>query len=65
MLGNYDMNGETMMGAPGTGFYSTPGKGNDEMRIAYVLKNEDIAKAMNILKGALEVYPGRIESAIA
>jgi len=65
MLGNYDINGETTMGAPGTGFYSTPGKGYNEMRIAYVLKNEDLAKAMNILKGALEAYPGRVESAIA
>ncbi|MCL1941390.1 MAG: pyridoxal phosphate-dependent aminotransferase [Synergistaceae bacterium] len=65
MLGNYDVNGETVMGAPGAGFYSTPGKGMNEMRLAYVLKNEDIAKAMNILKGALEAYPGRIESAIA
>ena len=65
MLGNYDIDGETMMGAPGSGFYSTPGKGNDEMRIAYVLKNEDLAKAMDILKGALEAYPGRVESAIA
>ena len=65
MLGNYDVNGETVMGAPGEGFYSTPGKGVNEMRLAYVLKNEDLAKAMNILKGALEVYPGRVESAIA
>jgi len=65
MLGNYDINGETTMGAPGAGFYSTPGKGMNEMRLAYVLKNEDLAKAMNILKGALEAYPGRIESAIA
>ena len=65
MLGNYDINGETTMGAPGTGFYSTPGKGQNEMRLAYVLKNEDLAKAMNVLKGALEAYPGRVESAIA
>ena len=65
MLGNYDINGETTMGAPGTGFYSTPGRGKDEMRLAYVLKNDDLAKAMNILKGALEAYPGRVESAIA
>ena len=64
MLQNYDVNGETMMGAPGNGFYasSSAPRGKDEMRIAYVLKNEDLVKAMNILKGALEVYPGRIES---
>ena len=65
MLGNYDINGETIMGAPGTGFYSTPSKGVNEMRLAYVLKNEDLVKAMSILNGALEAYPGRIESAIA
>lgn len=62
MLQNYDLNGETMMGAPGNGFYATPNKGKDEMRLAYVLNNQDLLKSMNILKGALEVYPGRIES---
>lgn len=62
MLGNYDVNGETVMGAPGNGFYSTQGLGKDEMRLAYVLNNEDLTKAMNILKGALEAYPGRVES---
>lgn len=65
MLQNYDVNGETMMGAPGNGFYSTPGIGLDEMRLAYVLKNTDLVKAMNILKGALEAYPGRVESIAA
>jgi len=65
MLGNYDINGETLMGAPGAGFYSTPGRGQNEMRLAYVLKNEDISKSMNILKGALEAYPGRIEPVTA
>ncbi|MDR1379394.1 MAG: pyridoxal phosphate-dependent aminotransferase [Synergistaceae bacterium] len=61
MLQNYDVNGETTMGAPGNGFY-TSGKGKDEARLAYVLKNEDLLKAMNILKGALEAYPGRVEA---
>ncbi|MDR1649666.1 MAG: pyridoxal phosphate-dependent aminotransferase [Synergistaceae bacterium] len=61
MLQNYDVNGETMMGAPGGGFYAS-GRGKDEMRLAYVLKNEDLVKASGILKSALEVYPGRIES---
>ncbi|MCL2010401.1 MAG: pyridoxal phosphate-dependent aminotransferase [Synergistaceae bacterium] len=60
MLQNYDVNGETMMGAPGGGFYYNGGK--DEMRLAYVLNNNDLVKAMNILKGALEVYPGRVEA---
>jgi aspartate aminotransferase len=61
MLQNYDMNGETMMGAPGNGFYASA-RGKDEARLAYVLKNEDLVKAMKILKGALEVYPGRVEA---
>ena len=61
MLQNYDVNGETMMGAPGNGFYASD-RGKDEMRLAYVLKNEDLLKAMDILKGALEVYPGRVEA---
>ncbi|MDR1873910.1 MAG: pyridoxal phosphate-dependent aminotransferase [Synergistaceae bacterium] len=62
MLQNYDLNGETMMGAPGNGFYATPGQGKSEMRLAYVLKNEDLVRATNILKGALEAYPGRLEA---
>ncbi len=65
MLQNYDINGETMMAAPGEGFYATPGLGKNEARLAYVLNNEDIVKAMNILKGALEAYPGKIESIAA
>jgi aspartate aminotransferase len=60
MLQNYDINGETTMGAPGNGFYHDGGK--SEMRLAYVLKNEDLLKATNILKGALEAYPGRVEA---
>ncbi len=62
MLQNYDVNGETMMAAPGSGFYATPGLGNNEMRLAYVLKNEDLTKAINIMKGAIEAYPGRLEA---
>jgi aspartate aminotransferase len=61
MLQNYDVNGETTMGAPGNGFYAA-GRGKDEARLAYVLKNEDLLKATNILKGALEAYPGRVEA---
>ena len=60
MLQNYDVNGETMMGAPGNGFYASGGK--DEMRLAYVLKNEDLIQSANILKGALNAYPGRVEA---
>ena len=62
MLQNFDINGETTMGAPGSGFYATPGLGRDEMRLAYVLNQEDLAKAANILKNAVAAYPGRIEA---
>ena len=44
------------MFAPGAGFYKTPQKGNDEIRIAYVLRVEELEKAMDILEVALEVY---------
>jgi len=45
--------------APGTGFYSSPNKGINEVRISYVLNVEDLKKAMICLKEALKVYPGR------
>ena len=47
------------MVAPASGFYSTPGLGKNEVRIAYVLKIEDLQKAMETLAEALKVYPGR------
>jgi aspartate aminotransferase len=47
--------------APADGFYSTPGLGKDEVRIAYVLNVDDIKKAMNILAEGLKIYPGRKE----
>jgi len=62
MLQNFDINGETTMGAPGNGFYAAPDRGRDEMRLAYVLKKEDLEKAANILKNAIAAYPGRIEA---
>ena len=61
MLQNFDINGETTMAAPGSGFYADPNKGQDEMRIAYVLKKEDLEKALHILKNAIEAYPGKVE----
>ncbi len=64
MLEHFDVDGETTMVAPAEGFYATPGLGRNEARLAYVLKNEDLAKAMEILKAGLEAYPGRVESAI-
>ena len=45
--------------APGSGFYSTPGLGRDEVRIAYALKTEDLKNAVMVLEKALKVYPGR------
>ena len=56
LLEEYDFNGETVMVAPAAGFYSTPGVGLDEIRMAYVLKKEDLIKSVQILKEALKVY---------
>jgi len=56
LLEEFDLNGETVMVAPAAGFYSTPGVGLDEIRIAYVLKKEDLIKSVQILKEALRVY---------
>ena len=47
------------MMAPASGFYSTEGRGKQEVRISYCLKKEDLKEAMSILKEALDVYPGR------
>jgi len=56
LLESFDVNGETIMVAPAAGFYSTPGVGLNQIRIAYVLNNESLKKAINILKEALKVY---------
>ena len=56
LLEENSFNGETVMVAPAAGFYSTPGVGLDEIRIAYVLKKEDLIKSVEILKEALKVY---------
>ncbi|MCU0349496.1 MAG: pyridoxal phosphate-dependent aminotransferase [Flavobacterium sp.] len=56
LLESYDLNGETVMVAPAAGFYSTPNVGLDEVRIAYVLKKEDLIKSVRILKEALATY---------
>ena len=60
-LSDFDYEGETVMLAPAAGFYTTPGAGKDQVRIAYVLNKEDLARALVVLKRALEGYPGRIE----
>jgi aspartate aminotransferase len=52
---------QTVMLAPATGFYGTPGLGKNEVRLAYVLNTEDLNKAMDCLEKALEKYPGRTE----
>ena len=59
LLESFNLNNETVMLAPATGFYSTPGLGKNEVRIAYVLNKNDINKAMDCLDAALKVYPGR------
>ena len=60
ILSDFDYEGQTVMMAPASGFYSTPGKGKNEVRIAYVLKKEDLASALKVLEKALEAYPGRV-----
>lgn len=59
MLEDFEYNKQTVMVAPASGFYSTPGLGKDEVRIAYVLEIEELKGAMETLAKALEVYPGR------
>ncbi|MEI6507586.1 MAG: pyridoxal phosphate-dependent aminotransferase [Bacteroidota bacterium] len=59
LLEEFELNGETVMLAPASGFYSTPGSGTDEVRLAYVLNIDAMKNAMNCLDEALRVYPGR------
>lgn len=59
LLESFSYKGQTVMVAPATGFYFTAGAGRDEVRIAYVLKIEDLRNAMETLAEALRVYPGR------
>ncbi len=59
LLTDYRSKGETVMVAPAGGFYATPGRGKNEVRIAYVLEAEKLKRAMNMLLEALEIYPGR------
>ena len=56
LLEEFDVDGETVMVAPAAGFYSTPGVGQNQIRIAYVLNKESLIKAVHILKQALKVY---------
>ncbi|TSA42362.1 MAG: pyridoxal phosphate-dependent aminotransferase [Chitinophagaceae bacterium] len=59
LLESFDYEGQTVMLAPATGFYSTPGLGKKEVRLAYVINCDAINSAMDCLEKALEVYPGR------
>ena len=60
-LTDFQYEGQTVMMAPASGFYTTPGIGQDEVRIAYVLKKPDLERALFVLAKALEAYPGRIQ----
>lgn len=58
-LQEFEYEGQTVFLAPASGFYTTPGAGKNEVRIAYVLKKEDLAAALKVLAEALKAYPGR------
>ena len=56
LLDNFQINNETVMAAPAEGFYSTPGLGRNELRLAYILNESDLAKAMHIFRQGFEEY---------
>jgi len=58
-LEEFEYEGQTVMMAPASGFYTSPELGKNEVRIAYVLNKEDLGKALTVLSKALEAYPGR------
>lgn len=60
-LEDFDYEGETVMMAPASGFYTTPGAGYNQVRIAYVLNKEELIRALLVLRKALEAYPGRVD----
>jgi len=59
LLESFSHNNQTLMLSPGSGFYATPGLGEQEIRIAYVLNTQDLDAAMDCLEAALLQYPGR------
>ena len=61
LLKDFSWQNQTVMLAPASGFYNTPGSGKNEVRIAYVLNKEDLKNALKCLEEALKVYPGRIK----
>jgi aspartate aminotransferase len=62
MLTDFRYENETVMVAPAQGFYSTPGKGADEVRIAYVLKEDDLKRAIKVFKAGLKEYQSRFST---
>ena len=60
-LSEFEYEGETVMMAPAAGFYTTPGAGINQVRIAYVLQKKDLECALIVLRKALEQYPGRVD----
>ena len=56
LLEEFEDNGESVMFAPAEGFYATPGKGKNEIRIAYVLKQEDMRRGVELIRLGLEAY---------
>ena len=60
-LESFSFEGATVMTAPAAGFYTTPGAGHNQVRIAYVLKTDDLKQALIVLRKALEAYPGRVD----
>lgn len=60
-LTDFQHEGQTVMMAPAAGFYTTPGAGKNQVRIAYVLNKTDLTRALEVLRHALEAYPGRTQ----
>ncbi|MEZ3531763.1 MAG: pyridoxal phosphate-dependent aminotransferase [Muribaculaceae bacterium] len=59
-LEEFSYNGSTVFMAPAAGFYTVPGMGHNEVRVAYVLKQEDLEEAVEVLRAALDAYPGTV-----
>lgn len=62
LLSDYSLDGATVMVSPAAGFYATPGLGKDEVRLAFVLNDQDMRRALRILKRGLDDYPGKIRA---
>lgn len=63
-LSDFEYEGQTVFMAPASGFYTTPGKGRNEVRMAYVLNKDELGKAMEVLRHALAAYPGRTDASL-